>query len=101
MFLNIGNIPIKLGIMSINIDDNIICQNTDVRVFIQMYAGAYLEHHFLDEVLRKLFVIVLLVPLLHELVQVLFHVLEHKVEGVVLSDDLLQLDDVVVAQLFQ
>lgn len=40
-------------------------------------------------------------PIFDELVQVLPHVLEDEVEGVVLSDDLLQLHQVGVAQLLK
>lgn len=40
-------------------------------------------------------------PFRHELIQVFFHVLEDKVEEVVLSDDLLQFHHVGVVQLLQ
>lgn len=42
-----------------------------------------------------------LVALLHQLIKILFHVLEHEEQRLVLADHLLQLDDVLVAQLFQ
>lgn len=40
-------------------------------------------------------------PVLHELVEVLLHVLKDKIEMVILSDDLLQLHHVCVVQLLQ
>ena len=40
-------------------------------------------------------------PFFHELIEVFFHVLEHEVEVVVLSDDFLQLHHVGVVQLLQ
>ncbi len=43
----------------------------------------------------------LLAHVLHELEEVPFHELEHEEELVILSDDLLQLDDVRVAELLQ
>lgn len=39
------------------------------------------------------------VPFLDHLVQILFHVLKHKVEGVILTDHLLQLNYICVGQL--
>ena len=40
-------------------------------------------------------------PVLHQLIQVLLHVLKDEVEYVVLPDDLLELDDIGVAKLLQ
>ena len=47
----------------------------------------YLIHHVSDHILWEEFVAVV-VALLHELVQVLLHVLEHKVQRVILTDHL-------------
>ncbi len=60
----------------------------------------HLVHHVPDHVLGEELVAVV-VPFLHELVQVLLHVLEDEVEGVVLPDHLLQLDHVAVGQLLE
>ena len=67
----------------------------------QVATGLYLKHHFLDEMFGKGFISVIFVSLFHQLVEILLHVLEDEVEGVVLPDDLLQLDHVVVAQLLE
>lgn len=42
-----------------------------------------------------------LVTFLHQLVEVFLHVLEDEEERLIFTDDLLQFDDVLVAQLFQ
>lgn len=42
-----------------------------------------------------------LLAVLDQLVEILFHVLEHKVQSVVFADDFLQLDEVCMAQLLQ
>ena len=49
---------------------------------------SHLEHHVPDHALGEQFISVV-VPLLHHLVEVLLHVLEHEVESVILTDDLI------------
>lgn len=45
--------------------------------------------------------VILFSPVLHQLIQVLLHVLEDKVQLIVLSDDLLQLHHIGMVQLLQ
>jgi len=58
--------------------------------------GEYLKQNYLDCVLWEM-----RFTILDQLVQVLLHVLKHKVENVVLSYDFLQFHHVCVRKLFQ
>lgn len=60
----------------------------------------YLVHHIAYDVFGE-GLVAALVALLHQLVQILLHVLEDKIEGIVLPNYLLQLHHVVVRELLE
>ena len=66
---------------------NLICSEGCVSLLHTVYCRTNLEHHISDHILWEELVPVV-VSLLHQLVQVLLHILKHKVEGVIFSDHL-------------